>query len=479
MSKKICDITSESLFIGSLYSNPDKFIEYEPQMRSQYDFYNEDYENDAQNSESVTKFFYDCFDLYYKTFSQDINEQKLNMFMSQNEERLKQYKKFRGWNTIHQLMNMSDSNDIKKYFQIVKKFSLLREFDRKGFPVEKIMNYKNFDSLKPEDIVRIMRRNVDIIHTAIGGGEESIKIANKMEAQIEKWCDEPDMGIELPYMGWTTSFRGWRLKKLIIDFMLSNQGKTRQASLIAAYTAFVLDEKVLMMCNESDEEEIMASMLVCVCNNPLFGFELNIPEDNIVLGEYEDLEQKNKVKEVVKYMKKRENNLFFKEMPKYGDTDIEREIKKHVLGLNVKYIIYDTLKGYLCDDWGAVKQTATLLKGLAMELKIGIYVTMQLTDDSINMDIEDLTSLNIANAKQVYHVADFIIMEKELPRNKYNKYKIKSMADDSGWGEISLDPTKTYYGGKVVKSRSGGKHIYVKEVDLAKNVWKEVGILVY
>ena len=79
--KSVTNIQSEMMFIGALYKQPDLYVSYGGYMRSQYDF-----------SDEACKFFYDMFEIMYKTFTQTIEEDKVNMFMSQSDERLRTYK---------------------------------------------------------------------------------------------------------------------------------------------------------------------------------------------------------------------------------------------------------------------------------------------------------------------------------------------------------------------------------------------------
>ena len=104
-----CNIQSEMLFVGALVKQPDLLVNYSNFMRSKYDF-----------SDPVTKFFYDSFETYYLTFSQTVDETKMNVFMSQNDERLKLYKQYKGWKTLQRYMSLADENDIKNYFDTVK-----------------------------------------------------------------------------------------------------------------------------------------------------------------------------------------------------------------------------------------------------------------------------------------------------------------------------------------------------------------------
>jgi replicative DNA helicase len=461
-NNKVNDLINELLVVGSFFKKPDLYVEYGEVVRSKYDF-----------SDENIKFLYDCFELCYKTFSPEINESKFNTFMYMDNDRKKRYIELGSWRTIQKQIDLADVDDFKNYFNKLKKYSLLREFGNKGFPTEKIINYKNFNKMSAEDIVTVMRRNVDHIHTVIGGGEESIILGKDMTKSIDQWRETPSMGIELPFPILTYLFRGWRKKKLIIDGMLSNDGKSRRMSMVAAYIGVLKRKNCLILVNEMEEEEIKAAMLSAICNNNHFGFNLNIPERKIVLGEYDNEEQYESVKKVGKWVE--ENTCIrFMELNDYSDQKITNEVKKHALGYQTEYLFYDTLKGHGGDSWELVKQTATLIKDLCNEMNIGGYATIQLTDDSVNFDIHDLTSMNIANSKQLKHITDHLTFEKRIEKYKYDKYVIVN--DD--WGEFPLDNNKLYYGLKVDKNRAGSKgSVIAYECNLDENTWNEVGFL--
>ncbi len=82
---KDCNVQAEILFVGSIAKDLDLIVNYSTFMRSKYDF-----------SDPATKFFYDNLETYFLTFSQTLDETKMNVFMSQNEERLKLYKQYKG-----------------------------------------------------------------------------------------------------------------------------------------------------------------------------------------------------------------------------------------------------------------------------------------------------------------------------------------------------------------------------------------------
>lgn len=105
---KDCNVQAEILFVGSIAKDLDLIVNYSTFMRSKYDF-----------SDPATKFFYDNLETYFLTFSQTLDETKMNVFMSQNEERLKLYKQYKGWKTLQRFMTLADENDVKNYFESI------------------------------------------------------------------------------------------------------------------------------------------------------------------------------------------------------------------------------------------------------------------------------------------------------------------------------------------------------------------------
>jgi replicative DNA helicase len=458
------DLASEALFVGSFFAKPILYVDYAELIKSKYDFFDPD-----------SKFLYDSFDVFYKTFSQEATETKVQIFMSQDKDRFKRYKEIGGWKTIEKQMELADPGDISHYFDTIKKYSLVREFERKGFPVQKILQHKAFSKMKAEDIVRYMRFNVDNINTIIGGGKSSTLLGKGLKNTIEKWKETPDIGEEIPFPIWHSLFRGWRKGKLIVDGMMSGNGKSRRASKVAAYIGIKKSIPTLVLVNEQEKDEWDAMVASVVANNKEFGFWKSeadyIEENDILLGTCTD-EQYERLYEISEWIEQN-TKIYFLDLDRYDDDDLEREIKKHVLGLGVKYVFYDTLKGYKTDNWESVKQTTTKLKDLCNELKIGGYATIQLTDDTVMTD--ELTSLNIANAKQLKHVVDHLVLEKKIDIRKYDNYMIKT----DSWGEIPLDKNKIFYLAKVDKNRGGATGMnLVTEVDLGKNLWIERGYLI-
>ena len=63
------NVQSELLFCGCMYKEPDLYLSYGESIKSKYDF-----------SDEPVRFFYDLFEEYYLTFSQDVSQNKMNNF---------------------------------------------------------------------------------------------------------------------------------------------------------------------------------------------------------------------------------------------------------------------------------------------------------------------------------------------------------------------------------------------------------------
>lgn len=493
------NVQSEFLFIGALYKQPDTYLMYGESIRSAYDF-----------SDEATKFFYNLFEIMYKTFSQDFSERNINTFVTMDETRFAEYNRFSGYRTIKEWAAGANLNDVKNYYSTIKKYSVIREYKRKGFPVENVMKSKRFPYMTAEEITQIVIGAASKVNTVILCEKESVVVNSKMEDIQKDYLITPQMGLTTPWYGYDLLFRGCREEKTIFDGALSNEGKTRKLMQLAAHIALVEEQSVLVLSNEMSEEDLRSCLLVTVINNEEYkqfhGVDIAKPETEIVLGRYRDDDtgeflvraegededeyydrvfncstEFRKVQKVAQWLdQKREKNLFFKDVGMdYSDKALEMCIKKHKELYGIKYYCYDTLKGYRTDDWASVKQTATMLKELMKNEKLFMYAVFQMTDDSTFCDVFDLTSNNIANAKQIKHVADHLVLNMRINKDDYHKYEYEPFDKEEDWGDRrSLDPDKVYYGTKIEKNRAADKSkLLLFEVDLNYNTWYNVGVL--
>ena len=504
-NKSIQNIQNEILLVGSIYKNPNLYVEFGRFIKSKYDL-----------SDEATRFFYDNFEAMYRTFTQDITESNVNTFMSQEHDRFKIYKMYGGYKTVISWIGLSNESDFRNYMDIVKKYSLLREYNSKGYNVQKIMNHSKFYLMKAQDIYKLIRSGVDKISTVILSNDNNVVMNKDNTKSINGWLIKPQMGLQMPFEMMNEMFKGFTLGKMFALGFLSNEGKTRLAIFIACFIALYKGEKVAFFANETDEEDFRACMLVTVINNSWFkklhGVDINITEKELVLGIYKDSNDKiiqretdkdgnfteeendylqrvydnsdtyRKVIQISNWIEQQTSNkIYFKRLTDYSDNSLDFEIRKSHISFGINYFIYDTLKSYKDETWTILKQTTTMLSDLMGELKSFLWADIQLTDDSVYTDIFSFSSNNISNCKQLKHLLDFLVLGKRLNKDEYHKYKIVPN-NLSCWGEkteLDLNLSKVYYALKPDKNRKGEKDkIIVIEVDLNKNTWVEVGYLI-
>jgi hypothetical protein len=501
----ITNVPTEVLFVGCIYKQPDLLVNYGQYIRSKYDF-----------SDEVTRFFYDSAEIIYKTRTQTLNKTTILTYFSEEPERLSLYKKYGGWKTLDSWMKIAITDDIGKYQEIIKKYSLLREYQRNGFDITKIVQHKKFEQFTASDIYRLIRGKADRIHTVILTNQEAEILNSHIKQSLIACMEKPDLGVSLPFPILNDIFRGCKLGSTMAIGMLSNAGKSRFMTKIIAYLTLVKHERVFVMLNEMGVDDLRKCLITTCINNvefqKLHGIKLKKPEKELTLGLYKDKsgeyiyqktddwgeptetlqeyiqrvaensEEYVKIMKIAEWIETETNELILvKDMAGgYDDKTLEFEIRKANLTHGAKYFFYDTCKQdtQATGDWAALKATVTKLTDLAKQLNMFGYLSIQLTDDTEFCKPDELNSNNIANAKQLKHIIWTMTLFKEISVGDFHKYRY--VQHDAEWGkdvECELKVGKRYYVGNVDKNRFGCKKKVVFEVDLDLNTWYEVGEL--
>lgn len=499
------NVQSELLFCGCMYKEPDLYLSYGESTKSKYDF-----------SDECTRFFYDLFEDYYLTFSQDISENKINNFATQNSERLKAYKIYGGWKTIKSMMDLADPNDFKNVFNTVKKYSLVREYDKAGFPAEKMLSMKNFQHMTAHDVYRMMRSKADKINTKINVIEEPVILTKDVARVVDSYLLAPQFGIQTHWKGYNDYFRGLLPGNVLFQGFLSNEGKSRNLVNLIAYVTLVKKQKFMLLSNEMTEDAMKNCLITTVLNckefKELHGVELMKPEREITMGLYRDdvtkefVERKDdgsgnyieseedflaRVKNTKEYRdvirvaqwmeEQLDGKFYFNDITSdYSDEAIELEIRRAKLVYNCNCFAVDTLKAWGAEDWVKVKATATKIVELGKELDMFGICTFQLTDSTVFDSVFDLSSNNIGAAKGIKHPVDLLTLGKRIKDEEYHMYQYLAYNDD--WGEEvahDLDPKQRYFSLKIDKNRMAEKDkILLFSYDLNLNVWDNVGLLI-
>ena len=499
------NVQSELLFCGCMYKEPDLYLSYGESTKSKYDF-----------SDPATRFFYDLFEEYYKTFSQDVSQDKVNNFATQNSERLKSYKSYGGWKAIKNMMDFADPNDFKNVYNTVKKYSLIREYDRNGFPTDKLLSMKNFQYMTAGDIYRFMRSKADKINTVINVIDEPVVLTKGVSQVIDSYLLTPQSGIQTQWEGYNEYFRGLLPGNVLFQGFLSNEGKSRNLVNLIAYVTLVKKQKFMLLSNEMTEIAMKNCLITTVLNckefKELHGVELMKPEKEITMGLYRDnvtkefierrkdedgnyteneedyverVKQSKEYQDVAKVAQWMEEQMdgrfYFNDITAdYSDEAIELEIRRAKLVYSCNCFAVDTLKAWGAEDWVKVKNTATKIVELGKELDLFGICTFQLTDATVFDSVFDLSSNNIGAAKGIKHPVDLLTLGKRITAEEYPLYQYLSY--DENWGEeiaLDLDPSKRYFSLKIDKNRLGDKDkIMLFEYNLDYNTWNNIGYII-
>lgn len=323
-------------------------------------------------------------------------------------------------------------------------------------------------------------------------------------------------GLELPFPILSSVFKGIRKGETMAYAMPSNSGKSRFTIDLAAYIAFIHKKKVLVISNEMSEEKMKLCLITTVLNNKeiqkLHGQELSKTEGELLEFKFRPDDGENVEIDEDGYVKKREgesqkmfsqrlkevstefrktiavtewldeqirNSIYFVNITNHTNDELEKIILNYYYKEKIEYMFYDTLKTDTenIGNGEEIKKTATILSNLAQNLKIFIASSLQLTESNtlpINLNINDL-----AVSRTVKEVLDTLCLIKQIHNEDLNKYEYSLEEVYTEFFELKKykDPDVRYYACVVDKNRAGAKPKVLFRLNLAYNVWEELGYL--
>ena len=167
--ERLQDLTSEILFIGTMYKYPGIVQKYRR------------YLGDEDFSTPASRFFHTLFEKVYDTYSKTPDEVSIAGFLTGKQKILEKFNEYGGFTTIQGFMDACNSNDVDKYFDNIKKYSLLRTYHSRGFPVMDLLNgavnsktreVTKFEDIKAKHILRILINRISKIYTNLKNTED-------------------------------------------------------------------------------------------------------------------------------------------------------------------------------------------------------------------------------------------------------------------------------------------------------------------
>ena len=399
--------------------------------------------------------------------------------------------------------------ELKKLFTLRKNFveTPIKEIQEK---VVEIRDYALYDQMSVEEIQSAVIQITDT---------EKFKraILNKgLTSFLEAGDNNLRNGLQLPFPILSSVFKGIRKGETMAFAMPSNYGKSRFTIDIAAHTALVHKKKVLIISNEMSEEKMRLCLITTILNNEqiqkMHGYKISktegellefkfrpddpnsvkVDEQGFVLRE-EGESQKDFVKRLSTIStefnnitavtdwanKELENSLYFINITDHTNDELKKVIMNYYYKEKIEYMFYDTLKTDTANIGigEELKKTTTILSNLAQNFNLYICSTLQLAETStlpVNLNVNDL-----AVSRTVKEVLDTLCLIKQIHRDSLKDYEYSLNEVDTKFYDLEKfdDPDVRYYCCVIDKNRAGAKPTLLFRLNLAYNVWEELGYL--
>lgn len=275
-----------------------------------------------------------------------------------------QYKVFqdnRGVELVDKLMSFAQKDAFDYWYQMLKKFTLLREFRMNGFDISTLYNENETDVEKIEvanarlsqmttqDIVdhfnekflNIKEKWTTNIETDMG-----FKAGDGMRSLKERLKTTPSMGHSFVNPILTTALRGMRRKKFVLVSGSSGSGKSRtqMANAVHVATPWLYNTQenkwekrneeskpVLYISTELEQDEIQTVMIAYLSG---------VDEEHILTGEYGAGEEE-RVDRAIEILE--QAPLYCQYIADFDIKDIESLIERMIVAHKIEYVFYDYL----------------------------------------------------------------------------------------------------------------------------------------
>lgn len=383
----------------------------------------------------------------------NISECEIDSYLSTFPEQYKIFQANKGLDWISDAMDMAQPNNYDYWYHRVRKFSLLRYYEKSGLDTRIIYDGNQadanstteenlrFDKLTEQDIVEFVE-NIFTVEAknryCNSYAVVSAQAGDGMKAMIAELMEVPDYGYSLSSLAFNTAARGGRLGKLYLMSAGTGVGKTRNylMNACAISVPYQYDTKqncffytgqcvpCLFIGTEGSVEEFQSIILATVSK---------VDEDHILMGNYAEGEYE-RVQKAEEYISA--SPLYLVYCDEFTIADIENLIKQYILqkGIEVAFFDYIQTTAKMMGDLTArvriklqeyqvLVQFAGRLKALAEKNNILIVSGSQLRPDAKDARYKDETCLQ--GAKGMAQKADVgAVWSRPTPSEKQKIEKI-------------------------------------------------------
>lgn len=362
----------------------------------------------------------------------------------------KKYESENGFDFILSCIENCNEDLFEKNYDMLKKMSLLRDFNNQGFDISFIYNpessdlamqteqMKNIEKMSMQDIID--RFNLKLLSLKndwnLEGNHKSYDISDGLDTLLEELHTEPDYGYPFLNGYYNTIFRGMRMGKYMIRSASTGVGKSRMAlkDIVSVSASHIFD---LDTMSWKENGNVYAS---CFISTELDKQELQTCLISIISGVSETVVKQgrftqniyDRVHRAIEILKQAPIKLHYIEDFSIGD--IEQIIEKDIIESNVKFVWFDylmitpKLSRTIQEEFGLglredqiLLNFSTRLKNIAVRYNIFLATATQLNRTSSDRALRDSSAIRGGNAqidKADHAIQMYKVQEEDLKKIK-------------------------------------------------------------
>ena len=354
-----------------------------------------------------------------------IDEYAIDSYLSNYQEQYEVFQANNGLVWVADAIGMAVLDNYEYWYHRVRKFSLLRFYEKAGFDTRVIYDgnkldtseeNRRFDELTEQDIIDFVENKLVIeatSHFCTNGNIEAQMAGKGLKELKEELMKEPDVGLPLASPMLTTLTRGCRMGCLYLRGSIQGGGKTRIAAMDACkvsvpyyydikkkswiYTGFC--EPTVYIMTEQKMDEIQTILMAAISG---------VDEESIRYGKYKEGEEErvDKANEIIE-----QSPLILVRIPDFSIEDIKNVIKKYNREKGVRHFFFDYIFSSIkvMQNMGSkvgmgLKEHQFLLlfsnelKTICQQMDVFMFTACQLNGEVVDAKIKDNNILAGAKA---------------------------------------------------------------------------------
>lgn len=416
-----------------------------------------------------------------------LDDVTVGLYLEKHSKLKAKYEEYGGYDTIASAMGYVNVENLEGYIAELKKWKVVIELCKKGFPVKDRLS--DYADMSEEEIYDEHETYLNHIFVNSSSEVKSYNAFDGIYDFIEELNNSSEVGLPLYNANLLTSeIGGFNINGNIYGLGAgSGVGKSTMAFNYLVPSAIKYNQKIVFIINEEDERKMKKELLIWVANNV---FKQELHKRTIRDGNFsqETIDLLKKCADWIE-AKKEEHILTVIPLEHYSVNTVIKIIKKYSSALGVRMFVLDTLKES-CDA-----KTDEIYKSMMRDMvalydvvkpsakNVGLFVTYQLGKGSLKMRY--LTNNEIGQAKSIVDVMSVNCIMRRPYEDEYDgcSKELKCYHFEGVNNKTKLayklkkenNPMITF----ITKNRFGetGKQI-VSECNLSTNVCRDVAYCV-